>query len=103
MTDSALLRKLSTAVGVGSKLLPGSAGLVGGIIAEGLALAADLAKAGKDPAVAIRRIRNVDPMLAQIDQKWQAAMAKRFLQIVSRVPEDSQEDIYADVDKLANR
>jgi len=102
MTDSALLRKLSTAVGVGSKLLPGAAGMVGGIIAEGLALAADLAKAGQNPVRAIRRIRNIDPVLSKIDQSWQEAMAKRTAQIMAHVPEDSQEDVYADVDKLAN-
>lgn len=103
MTDAALLRKLSTAVGVGSKLLPGTASVVGGIIAEGLALAADFAKAGRDPVASIRRIRDVDPLLAAIDVSWQALMAKRFAQIAARVPEDSREDIYESIGTIAER
>jgi len=102
MTDAALLRKLSTAVGVGSKLLPGAGSVVGAIIAEGLALAADFAKAGKDPVKSIRRIRNIDPLLVAVDQAWQAAMVKRGLQIAAHVPPDSSENIYEDLDRLAD-
>lgn len=101
MRDAALLRKLSTAVGVGSKLLPGAAGVVGAIIAEGLALAADLVKAGRDPVKAIRRIRNMDPELAKIDQSWQVLMARRAVEIAANVPEDSREDIYEPVNAIA--
>ena len=101
MSDSAILRGLSTAVGVGSKMLPGKAGLVGAIIAEAIALAADFAKAGRDPVAAIRRVRDTQPELAAIDRRWQALLTKRLGQILAKVPDDSQEDIYADLNTIA--
>ena len=101
MSDSAILRGLSTAVGVGSKMLPGKAGLVGGIIAEAIALAADFAKAGREPVAAIRRVRDTQPELAAIDARWQAALTKRLGQILAKMPEDSQENIYDDLSTIA--
>lgn len=101
MSDSAILRGLSTAVGVGSKMLPGVAGVIGGIVAEAIALAADFAKVGKDPVAAIRRVRDTTFELAAIDRRWQAAHRKRLGQILASVPEDSQEDIYEDLDTIS--
>ena len=101
MSDSAILRGLSTAVGVGSKMLPGAAGVIGGIVAEAIALAADFAKAGRDPVAAIRRVRDTQPELAAIDRRWQALLTKRLGQILAKVPEDSREDIYADLTTIA--
>lgn len=102
MSDSAILRGLSTAVGVGSKLLPGKARTIGGIIAEGIALAADFAKVGRDPAVEIRRVRSIDKRLVSVNVTWQAALQKRLGEILAHVPEDSREDVYADLEKLEN-
>jgi hypothetical protein len=50
--------------------------------------------------VAIRRIRDTEPLLRTIHDSWRERMLRRFGQL-SQLPEDSREDIYEDLDRDA--
>lgn len=73
-----LFKVLSGASRVASKALPGPASVIAGAAGEAFGLVADLIEAGEDPTVAIRRIRERDEILADVDREWERAMDDKF-------------------------
>lgn len=72
------LRRVSSVFASVAGFLPGPAGTVADTIAKAVALAADLAKTGRDPAAEIERIREVDPQLAAMRSRWAAKKKQKL-------------------------
>jgi hypothetical protein len=73
-----VLRHVSTAATVAAPVIPGVGGIVLGVVSRALALAADFAAAGRDPIKEIQRVRDLDPLLTQVEQGWQDELNRRF-------------------------
>ena len=79
MTDlAAILAGVAAAASAASPFLPGAAQPALAAVAAAVALAADLARAGRDPVVEIARIRRVHPMLAKVEEAWDARLKQKF-------------------------
>lgn len=58
--------------------LPGPAGIVARIIGAAMALGVELARAGKDPEIEIKRILASDPYLDEVHAEWDRVIAAKF-------------------------
>lgn len=61
-----------------STKIPGTGGLVVGVVAVTLRFAADLAKQGIDPAEHLERVHAADESLAGIEGTWAQKLREKF-------------------------
>ena len=79
MTDVAdVFKALSGAARIAGSTIPGLGGVVAGAAGEAFGLVADLIEAGHDPVQAIRRLREREPILADVDREWERAIDEKF-------------------------
>lgn len=72
------LRRVSSIFASVAGFLPGPAGTVADTIAKAVGLAADLAKAGRDPGAEIERIRELHPLIEDMRSRWAARKKQKL-------------------------
>lgn len=79
MTDVGdLFKALSGIAKAAGPVLPGPGGVIAAAAGQAFGLVSDLIDAGQDPVEGIRRIRDREPLLANVERSWEQMLEERF-------------------------